>query len=66
MIHIRNLDNGFLRKNPKKAETAHHEKRPVSVSGMLQKLGVSRTGYRSWINRKPSNTQKRQEDIKIF
>jgi transposase InsO family protein len=31
---------------------------------MLQKLGVSRTGYRSWINRKPSNTQIRQEVIK--
>ncbi|VUZ25693.1 IS3 family transposase IS981 [Acetobacterium wieringae] len=31
---------------------------------MLQKLGVSRTGYRSWINRKPSNTQKRQEVLK--
>ncbi|TYC85525.1 IS3 family transposase [Acetobacterium wieringae] len=48
----------------KKAEAAHHEKRRVSVSGMLQKLGVSRTGYRSWINRKPSNTQKRQEVLK--
>jgi len=45
-------------------EAAHHEKHRVSVSGMLQKLGVSRTGYRSWINRKPSNTKKRQEVLK--
>lgn len=45
-------------------EATHHEKRPVSVSGMLQKLSVSRTGYRTWINRKPSNTQKRQEVLK--
>jgi transposase InsO family protein len=45
-------------------EAAHHEKHRVSVSGMLQKLGVSRTGYRSWINRKPSNTQKRQDVLK--
>jgi DNA-directed RNA polymerase specialized sigma54-like protein len=45
-------------------EAAHHEKRRVSISGMLQKLGVSRTGYRSWINRRPSKTQKRQEEIK--
>lgn len=45
-------------------EATRNEKRQVSVSGMLQKLGVSRTGYRAWLNRKPSHTKKRQEVIK--
>lgn len=46
-------------------EATQNEKRQVSVSGMLQKLGVSRTGYRAWLNRKPSNTKKRKEVIKV-
>lgn len=37
--------------------------RPVSVSGILYHLGVSRSGYRGWKKRVPSNTQKRREKI---
>src|SRR5699024_11141226 len=31
---------------------------------MLKYLGVSRSGYRSWLNRTPSDTEKRREYIK--
>ena len=31
---------------------------------MLKYLGVSRSGYRSWLNRVPSDTEKRRESIK--
>lgn len=31
---------------------------------MLKFLGVSRSGYRAWLNRLPSDTQKRKESIK--
>ncbi|MFL0198889.1 IS3 family transposase, partial [Clostridium sp. WILCCON 0269] len=36
-------------------------KRRVSVSGMLHILGVSRSGYNSWLQRLPSNQQKRKK-----
>lgn len=39
-------------------------KRRVSVSGMLKKLGVSRSGYRAFLNRKVSPTRQRKEAIK--
>ena len=38
-------------------------KRRVSVSGILNHLGVSRSGYNAWKNRVPSDTQKRREEI---
>lgn len=38
--------------------------RRVSVSGMLKKLGVSRSGYRSWLKRVPSDMEKRRRQIK--
>jgi len=47
-----------------KTEAAKKEKRRVSVSGMLNRLGVSRSGYRAWQNRLPCDTQKRKESIK--
>lgn len=47
-----------------KTETAKSEKRRVSVSGMLKYLGVSRSGYLAWLNRVPSDTQKRKEAVK--
>lgn len=47
-----------------KTETAKSEKRRVSVSGMLKYLGVSRSGYLAWLNRLPSDTQKRKEAVK--
>ena len=38
----------------------HH----VSVSGVLRILGVSRSGYLSWKNRQPSNTEQNRNRIK--
>lgn len=40
------------------------EKRRVSVSGMPRILGVSRSGYNSWLHRLPSNQQKRKQAVK--
>ncbi|PRR82202.1 IS3 family transposase [Clostridium luticellarii] len=40
------------------------EKRRVSVNGMLNILGVSRSGYNSWLHRLPSNQQKRKKIVK--
>lgn len=37
--------------------------RPVSVSGMLKILGVSRSGYHAWLKRLPSNQKRRKEAI---
>ena len=39
-------------------------RRRVSVSGMLCILGVSRSGYNSWLHRLPSNQQKRKQLVK--
>ncbi len=47
-----------------KTDAAKSEQRQVSVSGMLKYLGVSRSGYHAWLNRVPSDTQKRQETVK--
>lgn len=38
-------------------------KRRVSVSGILNHLGVSRSRYNAWKKRVPSDTQKRREEI---
>ena len=38
--------------------------RRVSISGMLKILGVSRSGYRAFLHRKPSASQQRKEAIK--
>jgi len=40
------------------------EKRRVSVSKVLNILGVSRSGYNSWMHRLPSNRQKRIQSVK--
>ena len=45
-------------------ETSKIARRRVSVSGMLKKLGVSRSGYRAFLNHKPSNMQQRKESVK--
>ena len=45
-------------------EAATASGRPVSVSGMLKKLGVSRSGYRAFLRHKPSASQKRKESLK--
>lgn len=39
------------------------EKHRVSVSGILKHLGVSRSGYRAWLNRSPSARQRKKEKI---
>lgn len=48
----------------KKAEASKEFGRRVSVSGMLKFLGVSRSGYRAWLKRVPSDTEKRREAMK--
>ncbi|MBO4796267.1 MAG: IS3 family transposase [Verrucomicrobia bacterium] len=45
-------------------ETAKAIGRPISLSGMLKKLGVSRSGYRAFVRHKPSVTQLRKEAVK--
>jgi transposase InsO family protein len=47
-----------------KTEAAKKQHRRVSVSGMLNFLGVSRSGYRAWLERVPSNAEKRRERVK--
>lgn len=47
-----------------KAAEAKKSGHRISVSGVLGKLGVSRSGYRSWINREPSKTAIRKICIK--
>ncbi|WP_368489022.1 IS3 family transposase [Clostridium sp. BJN0013] len=39
-------------------------KRRASISGMLRILGVSRSGYNSWLHRLPSSRQKRKKAVK--
>ena len=39
-------------------------KRQVSVSGILKKLGVSRSGYNAWKKRVPSHTSVRRAVLK--
>ncbi len=52
-------------------ETAHREEdlweqegRRLNVSGVLRRLGVSRSGYFSWKKRLPSNRERRKEALK--
>lgn len=47
-----------------KASGEVKEKRRFSVSGVLKRLGVSRSGYLDWRQRQPSSQQKRKEMIK--
>ncbi len=39
-------------------------KRQVSVSGILKKLGVSRSGYSAWKRHTPSNTEVHRSEVK--
>lgn len=45
-------------------EAAKTCKRRVSISGMLKFLGVSRSGYRAFLNRKLSPTRQRKDAVK--
>ena len=47
-----------------KAEASKKFGRRVSVSGMLEFLGVSRSGYLAWLKHVPSDTEKRWKTIK--
>ena len=47
-----------------KAEISKVTGRRISVSGMLKYLGVSRSGYRAFLNHKPSALQRRKVSIK--
>ncbi|MGN1166222.1 MAG: DDE-type integrase/transposase/recombinase [Lachnospiraceae bacterium] len=47
-----------------KVEVAKVTKRRVSTSGMLKFLGVSRSGYRAFLNRKVSPARQRKEAVK--
>ena len=47
-----------------KTESSKKSGRRVSVSGMLKFLGVSRSGYCTWLKHVPSDTEKRREVIK--
>lgn len=42
---------------------AFNRKCRVSVNGMLYYLSASRSGFYSWLNRKPSNQQLRKEAV---
>lgn len=42
-------------------EIAHREHRRLSVSGILRRLGLSRSGYYAWLHRNPSKQQHRKE-----
>jgi len=48
-----------------KTERAKEQHRRISVYGMLKYLDVSRSGYRAWQHREPSEQQKRKEAIKM-
>ena len=45
-------------------EASKVTKRRVSISGMLKKLGVSRSGYRAFLRHKPSATENRRNSVK--
>ena len=45
-------------------EASKAAKRRVSVSGMLKYLGISRSGFRAFLNHKPSATEQRRDNIK--
>ncbi len=45
-------------------EIAKDTRRRISLSGMLRKLGVSRSGYKAYLAHKPTESQLRKERIK--
>ena len=47
-----------------KTEAVKKAGRRVSVFGMLKFLDVSRSGYLAWLQRVPSDTEKRREAVK--
>ena len=47
-----------------KTEASKAAGKPVSVSGMLKKLGFSRSGFRAFLRHKASKTERRKEHLK--
>ena len=47
-----------------KVEASYVTGRRVSISGMLKSLGVSRSGYRAFLNRKISPAHQRKNAVK--
>jgi putative transposase len=47
-----------------KVETSHADGRRVSISGMLKRLGVSRSGYRAFLCHKSSAGEQRKNMVK--
>ena len=47
-----------------KVETSHADGRRVSISGMLKRLGVSRSGYRAFLCHKSSAGEQRKNTVK--
>lgn len=45
-------------------EKCKTEKRRFSVSGVLRKLGLSKSNYHDWVTRKPSNQEKQRTVVK--
>lgn len=62
--HFEKISEAIYFEVSEKTETARKQNRWLSVSGMLKYLGVSRSGYRSWMNHTLSDTEKRREYIK--
>ena len=62
--HFRKITEAIYIEVSEKTEAARKQDRRVSVSGMLNYLGVSRSGYRSWLKHTPTDTEKRREYIK--
>jgi len=48
-----------------KAERAKEQHHRISVCGMLKYLDVSRSGYRAWLHKKPSQQEQRRKAIKL-
>ena len=51
-------------KDSAKVEAAKVTGRRISISGMLKFLGVSRSGYRSFLHRKVSPSRQRKDAVK--
>lgn len=54
----------FTETAEKEQQLKEQGKHRLNVSGVLKKLGVSRSGYLNWKNRTPSQRQKRKESLK--
>ena len=48
----------------KEVELLEQDERRLNVSGVLRKLGVSRSGYNAWKNREPSKQAIHKEELK--